>query len=112
MTVTYFSPHRGCRHTCSSTLQDGPIRPHPLASDNKPELFQTTQNGHVGSGKGSVRHVKVLQMVSARTSILGRPPPLPKDRPADPNCTLNRQEVLKREASPSLTKVSGSHDLL
>ena len=55
-----------------------------LTDGHEPKLIESAEHGQVRTGeagpRGSVRHVEVFQMGSVRTSILGRPRPLPRDR--------------------------------
>src|SRR3954463_11780267 len=58
-----------------------------LADGHKPELIEPAEHGQVRARearpRGSVRHVEVFRMGSVRTSILGRPRPLPGPRRAE-----------------------------
>lgn len=62
--------------------QHGPLRLDLLADDLQAELVEAGERGQVGAREGSVRHVEVFRMVSARTSIFGRPRPSSADRRA------------------------------
>ena len=76
--------------------QHRPIRLEPLPGDLEPELVEPAERGQVRAGeagvRGSVGHVEVFQMGSVRTSILGRPRPLPRHRRAQRLYTLNCEE--------------------
>jgi hypothetical protein len=82
-----------CTLTAASTAPpirlDNPTRQHrtirfePLTGHYETELVETAELGEVRASEGSVRHVEVFQMGSVGTPILGRPRPLPSDRPAD-----------------------------
>ncbi len=70
-----------------------------LAGGDEPELVEAAEGRQIGVGErmraladGSVRHVEVFQMVSVRTSILGRPRPLSRYRHANARYTLNCEE--------------------
>ncbi len=71
--------------------QDRPAGLEPLAEDFQAELVQAAERGQIRADEGSVRHVEVFQMGSVRTSILGRPRPLPRHRRAA-RYTLNCEE--------------------
>jgi hypothetical protein len=70
-----------------------------LAGDLEPELIEAAKRGQVGAGevrrRGSVVHVEVFRMGSVRTSILGRPRRLSRDRRASRRYTLNCEEPRK-----------------
>jgi hypothetical protein len=80
------------------------VRFESLTGDDEAEFVESAERGQVGAGearrRGSVRHVEVFRMGSVRTSILGRPRPLPGHRRADrrsrlrhmPDYTLNCEE--------------------
>ena len=70
-----------------------------LAHDNQTQLVQAAERREVRGREGSVRHVEVFLDGGVRTSILGRPRPLPRHRRADrssrwlaTNYTLNWEE--------------------
>ena len=72
-----------------------------LAHDNQTQLVQAAERREVRGREGSVRHVEVFLDGGVRTSILGRPRPLPRHRRADrssrwlaTNYTLNWEEPL------------------
>jgi hypothetical protein len=69
--------------------EDRTVRVEPLPDDFKTELVKPAERGQVRAGEGSVKHVEVFQMGSVRTSIFGRPRPLPSHRRADKRYTLN-----------------------
>jgi len=77
---------------------DHPARQHraiglqALPDHDEAELVQARERGQVRASEGSVTHVEVFQMGSVRTSILGRPRPLPGHRHADRRYTLNCEE--------------------
>ena len=73
--------------------------PEPLPGDLEPELVQTAEGGQVRASEGSVRHVEVFQMGGVRTSIIGRPRPLPRARRANPPYTLDCEELEMSVAS-------------
>ena len=75
--------------------QDRAIRLEPLPDDFKAELVQASERGQVRASEGSVRHVEVFQMGGVRTSIIGRPRPLPAPRRAAPD---------QHTATPSIAK--------
>jgi len=54
-----------------------------LADHDKAQLVEAGERSHIRGREGNVRHVEVFQMGSVRTSILGRPRPLPGHRRAD-----------------------------
>jgi hypothetical protein len=60
------------------------------------ELIKPAERGQVrateANNSGNVRHVEVFQMSGVRTSIIGRPRPLPSHRRADQPYTLNCEE--------------------
>jgi hypothetical protein len=64
------------------------------------EFVEPAERGQVRAGeahgRGSVVHVEVFQVGSVRTSILGRPRRLPRDRRASSAYTLNCGEPTKR----------------
>ena len=62
--------------------QHRPARLQPLPDHLQPELVDTNERGQVRASIGSVEHVEVFQMVGVRTSIIGRPRPLPGHRRA------------------------------
>ncbi|WP_222126303.1 hypothetical protein, partial [Rothia kristinae] len=65
----------------------------------KTELIETAEHGQIRSREGSVEHVEVFrQMVSVRTSIIGRPRPSPSQRRAHPTYPLNCEEPVPRHA--------------
>jgi hypothetical protein len=76
--------------------QERTIPLEALAGDDEPELIEAAEGGQVSAGEartsGSVRHVEVFRMDSVRTSILGRPRPLPEHRRADRLYTLIWEE--------------------
>jgi hypothetical protein len=76
------------------THEDRTVRVEPLPDDFKTELVEPAERGQVRAGEGSVKHVEVFQMGSVRTSIFGRPRPLPSHRRADQRYTLNCVEPL------------------
>ena len=61
--------------------EHGTARLQQLTGDLQAELIVPTERGQVRAGeprpRGSIRHVEVFQMGSVRTSIIGRPRPLP-----------------------------------
>jgi hypothetical protein len=76
--------------------QHRPVRFEPLPGDLKAELVEPAEDGQIGAAdagrRGSVAHVEVFRMGSVRTSILGRPRRLPRERRASPIYTLNCEE--------------------
>ena len=62
------------------------MRLHPLAGHHQAELIEPNERGQIRAGEarnsGNVRHVEVFRMGGVRTSILGRPRPLSRDRRA------------------------------
>jgi hypothetical protein len=77
--------------------QDSTVRLEALDHDFEAELIESAELGHVRTGEarpraGSVRHVEVFRMVSVRTSILGRPRRLSRDRHASARYTLICEE--------------------
>jgi len=68
------------------------IRLQPLPDSFQAELLQAAERRQVRTSEGSVRHVEVFQMGGVRTPIIGRPRPLPRDRHATPDYTLNCDE--------------------
>ena len=114
ITGTYLSPFLVWRHTCPqpahhavprrtltptpatpTVLIDDPARQdrtaglQTLPGDLQTELIEAAERGQARASEGSVRLVEVFQMGGVRTSILGRPRPLPSDRRADHRYTLN-----------------------
>ena len=59
------------------------------------ELAEATERGQIRAREGSVRHVEVFRMDGVRTSIIGRPRPLSRQRRADHLYTLNFEEPQK-----------------
>ena len=59
-----------------------PVRFETLPDDLEAELVEAAERGQVRAREGSVRHVEVFRMGGVRTSILGRPRPLPGHRRA------------------------------
>ncbi len=68
--------------------RDRPVGLKPLPDHLESELVEAAERGQVRASEGSVRHVEIFQVDSVRTSILGRPRPLPDDRRADPGQIL------------------------
>lgn len=62
-----------------------PVRLDSLSKDLKAELVEAAERREVRSREGSVKHVEVFLDGCVRTSILGRPRPLPAHRRADPS---------------------------
>ncbi|GAA1660432.1 hypothetical protein GCM10009791_04330 [Citricoccus zhacaiensis] len=62
--------------------QHGPSGFQALADGYEAELVEAAELGQVTVVEGSVRHVEVFPMGSVRTSIIGRPRPLPRHRRA------------------------------
>ena len=89
-----------------------PVRLQVLADDDETELVEAAERRQVRGREGSVRHVEVFLDGCMRTSILGRPRPLPRHRRADPSpadwtvgYTLNWEEPVycdprRRDSSP------------
>ena len=75
-----------------TTRQHRTIGLKALPDDLESELFKAAERGQVRASEGSVRHVEVFQMGSVRTSIIGRPRRLPRDRRADHRYTVNCEE--------------------
>ena len=71
---------------------DSAIRLEALPDDFEAELLQASERGQVRASEGSVGHVEVFPMGGMRTSIIGRPRPLPRDRRADHHYTLDCEE--------------------
>ena len=66
-------------------LDHRPVRLKTLPHRDETELVQSAEHGQIRGRKGSVEHVEVFrQMVSVRTSIIGRPRPSPPQRRAQP----------------------------
>ena len=63
---------------------DRPSRFESLTNSDEPQLVEPAEGGQVRGSEGSVGHVEVFQMFGVRTSILGRPRPLPRHRRAGP----------------------------
>jgi hypothetical protein len=80
-----------------------------LPRDFEAELVEAAERGQVSAGearnRGSVRHVEVFQMGSVRTSIFGRPRPLPDHRRAGQHYTLKCEEP-NNLAMPEVQRVS------
>jgi len=55
----------------------------PLTHDVEAEFVKAAESGQVRASEGSVKHVEVFRVGGVRTSIIGRPRPLPVDRRAD-----------------------------
>ena len=68
--------------------QHRPVGLQALPGHDQAELVKARERGQVGASEGSVGHVEVFRMGSVRTSILGRPRPLPRHRRADQAYTL------------------------
>ena len=80
-------------------LDHRPIRGQPLANGHKAELVEAAEHSQVRGHKGSVEHVEVFQqMVSMRTSIIGRPRPSSQHRRAQP-ATRSSAKSRFREAT-------------
>ena len=76
-----------------AALQHRPIRLEQLPDGLKAELVETAERGQVRGHERRVVQVEVFrQMVSVRTSILGRPRPLSRYRHANARYTLNCEE--------------------
>ena len=65
-------------------LQHRPRGSEPLADHDQAKLLEAGEGRQVGVIEGSVEHVEVFQMVSVRTSIIGRPRRLSRHRRAHP----------------------------
>src|SRR5699024_9423331 len=63
-------------------LQHRPRGSEPLADHDQAKLLEAGEGRQVGVIEGSVEHVEVFQMASVRTSIIGRPRRLSRDRRA------------------------------
>jgi transposase len=67
--------------------EHGPIRVQALTGHDETQLVKPAEHGQVRAAEsgipGSVVHVEVFQMGSVRTSILGRPRYLSRDRRAE-----------------------------
>ncbi len=121
MTVTYLSPLRVCRQTCSSTpiqlaghavarlaltpapttppvgLQDPAGQHRPTRLEVLPDHLQTkvveaAEHSQIRAAECSVRHVEVFLEERVGTLIFGRPRRLPPDRHAHPDYTLICEE--------------------
>ena len=68
------------------------VRLKALPDDFEAELINANERGQVRASEGSVKHVEVFPMGSVRTPIIGRPRPLPRQRRATPDYTLNCDE--------------------
>jgi hypothetical protein len=96
--------HRVPRCPRATTPAAPPIRLDDPAGQNRAIGFKTLPNGleadliepaeraQVRASEGSVIHVEVFRMGSVRTSILGRPRRLSRDRRARPRYTLSCEE--------------------
>lgn len=71
-----------------------PTQLESLPGDLEAQLVEPAEGGQVRASEGSVRHVEVFRMGSVRTSIIGRPRRLSRDRRASPRYTLNCDEPL------------------
>ncbi len=75
-------------------LDHRPIRVQTLADGHEAELVETAEHRQIRGREGSVVHVEVFQqMMSVRTSIIGRPRPSPGHRrtqPTTPSTTKSR----------------------
>src|SRR5674476_1172560 len=60
----------------------GPGGLDALPDHDQAELVEAGERGQVGDRECSVGHVEVFQMAGVRTSIIGRPRPLPPHRRA------------------------------
>jgi transposase len=80
--------------------QHGPITVEALPRDLKSELVEPAEDGQIRAAeagrRGSVAHVEVFRMGSVRTSILGRPRRLLRDRRASPIYTLSCEEPVNQ----------------
>lgn len=76
-------PVQPCWVICDPAGQHRPLRVQVLADNDETELVQAAERRHVRGREGSVRHVEVFLDGGVRTSILGRPRPLPGHRRAD-----------------------------
>jgi len=90
--------------------QDSTVRLKPLPDDLQPELLETAERGQVRASEGSVRHVEVFQMGGMRTSIIGRPRRLPRDRRARDHYTVNCEEPEYRAILRNLLHQGGHVD--
>ncbi len=75
-------PVQPCQVIGDSAGLDRPVRLKVLADHDKTELVEAAERRQVGDREGSVRHVEVFLDGCVRTSILGRPQPLPGHRRA------------------------------
>jgi hypothetical protein len=64
------------------TRDHRPLGLDTLADRDQTQLVEPAEGGQVRGSEGSVGHVEVFQMFGVRTSILGRPRPLPRHRRA------------------------------
>ena len=72
-----------------------------LADGLKTEFVQTSEGSQVRGGEGSVGHVEVFQLGGVRTSIIGRPRPLPGQRRAQPSTP----SIVKSRVTSGMTPV-------
>ena len=86
--------------------QNGPLAVEALPRDFKSELVEPAEGGQIRAAeagrRGSVAHVEVFRMGSVRTSILGRPRRLLRDRRASTIYTVNCEEPVSRECHKGL----------
>jgi hypothetical protein len=87
-----------------SISQHRTVRLEPLPGHHQPELVEAGERRQIRGREGSVRHVEVFQMGGVRTTIIGRPPPLPRDRRADQHYTLICGEPGKAALIPGSTR--------
>jgi hypothetical protein len=79
--------------------QNRPVGLKSLPDSLQAELVQVSERGQVGAFEGNVKHVEVFRMGSVRTSILGRPRPLPGHRRAAARYTLNCEQLHSQRSS-------------
>ena len=84
---------------------------HVLASDHQTQLVKPGKRRQIRGREDRVRHVwgspplgEVFQIEGVGTSIIGRPRPLPRQRPAHPlTYTLDWEEIPSRVVKGRLT---------
>ena len=101
------APLVGCH---DAARQHRTIRLEPLPEHLKAELVQSAERGQVRASEGSFRQVEVFRMGGVRTSIFGRPRPLPGHRRAAHLYTLICEEPFKSVAEGERERQRLLHD--